>query len=63
MNDWIEIVNSAVFNSVKTPFYILLAVFIMIVLLTAVFVVHEIKNDTPENRNQNPDLPPADDRP
>ena len=47
MSLWIETVNSALFNNVKTPFFILAAVFALILILTIAFAVHESKNDIP----------------
>ena len=39
-------VNSAIFQYVKTPFFALVAIFAIVVVLTVVFAVREIKNDT-----------------
>lgn len=45
MSPWIETVNSALLNNIKTPLLILLAVFVVILILTIAFAIHEIKND------------------
>ena len=45
MNDWIEFVNTAILNYVKTPLFILTAVFAVITVTAIVLAVHEIRND------------------
>jgi len=45
MNNWIETINTALFHSVRTPFFFLVAVFVAIVVVTILFAVHEIKHD------------------
>ena len=45
MNPWIETINSALFNHVKTPLFVLVAVFAVIVVLTIAFAIHEIRHD------------------
>ncbi|MGN0448667.1 MAG: hypothetical protein ACI4GC_08995 [Acutalibacteraceae bacterium] len=47
MSLWIETVNSALFNNVKTPFFILATVFAVILILTIAFAIYENKNDIP----------------
>lgn len=49
MDNAIQYANPAVINYVRTPFIILVAVFAVITIATAGFVIHEIKkqkNDT-----------------
>ena len=46
MNEWIEFVNRGVLNFVKTPFFLLVLTLVVIVALTAYFVIREIKNDS-----------------
>ena len=44
--DWIKFVNQGVFNFMKTPFLVVIALLIVIVAVTAFFVIREIKNGT-----------------
>lgn len=45
MNDWINVINSALFHSVRTPFFALIVLFAVILALTIAFAVHEIRHD------------------
>lgn len=45
MSPWIETINSALYNYIKTPLFILIAVFAVILILTIAFAIHEIRND------------------
>lgn len=45
MNDWYELINSALLHHIKTPLFALAVLFVVIAALTIAFAVHEIRHD------------------
>ena len=47
MENWFETVSTALLHYVRTPVFVLTAVFTVILALTVAFAVYEIKHDRP----------------
>ncbi len=47
MESWFETVSTALLHYVRTPLFVLAAVFAVILALTVAFAVYEIKYDRP----------------
>lgn len=45
MSNWFETINTALFHSVRTPFFVLVAVFAVIATAIILFAVRELKHD------------------
>ena len=45
MNAWFNVINTALFHSVSTPFFVLAAVCVTVVAVTIALAVYELKHD------------------
>ena len=45
MNAWFNVINTALFHSISTPFFVLAAVCVAMVVATVVLAVFELKHD------------------
>lgn len=45
MKNWFEIINTALFHNVSTQFFAVAAVCVVIIAVTVVITIHEIRHD------------------
>ncbi len=45
MSNWFDVINTALFHNVSTQFYAVVAVCVVIIAVTVVITIHEIKHD------------------
>ena len=45
INNWFDIINTALFHNVSTQFFAVAAVCVVIIAVTVVITIHEIRHD------------------